>query len=154
MDSSNKWAPMWSTIFHLKPERAWKGILDTKKQSLATFFFPNGLCSLVAHCGSFKRGFPDSVVAKDKMLCHYEMPALWVVLPAWSLTLSGDWAFQWDLWAMCYGLEAIWTSCVPRDAALCIALGEGRVASSFTMLVCAEQARSIIYSVAMKWFRF
>ena len=79
----------------VKPERAWKGILDTKKQSLAAFIFMNGLCLLEACCGSFKRGFPDSAVAEN--LCHFEMLPFWAVWPTHPPALAGDRAFGWGL---------------------------------------------------------
>ena len=85
---------MWPTKIHIKPERALKGILDTKKQSLVTFIFPNGLCLMAAHCGSFKRGFPDSAVA-EKKLHYFGMLAFWAMLLVQSLALSGSWAFKW-----------------------------------------------------------
>ena len=56
---------MCSSSIHIKPERSWKGTLDSKKESLATCF-SNGLCLLVACCSSFKRGLPDSAEETKK----------------------------------------------------------------------------------------
>ena len=89
---STNWCPTWLTKIHLKPERAWKGILDTKIQNLTQLLAVCWWCA----AAQLKRGFPGSLVAEKKP-CPFEMAASWALQPAQTLALSGGREFKWGL---------------------------------------------------------
>ena len=68
---------MWPTKIHLKPKRVKEGILEEKKTEF----------SMLYHCGSFKRGFPDALVAEKKP-CDFKM-ASWSMLQVQTLRRFG-----------------------------------------------------------------
>ena len=113
------------TKIHLKPERAWKGILYTKKKNN---FFLDGFFLLAACCSSFKRGLPDSAVRKEK-----KNHAVWngsflgcaASRNSDSFRRSGYGAFKWGLWTESYnllkGITGLWQP-DPRSRAVRMAL--------------------------------
>ena len=68
---------------HVKPEKAWKEILDTEKQSLDAFIF-----SWWHAAAPLRKFFSDSVIA-EKKAHDFEKADFWAVLPAQTLALSG-----------------------------------------------------------------